>query len=68
MSVFQTCNKGQDPTRSPAEAQKGLKHSEFCTTTHNSQARRGALANYNAKRNAVLEDALMVGLIRFPAS
>lgn len=68
MSILQFSRKEQTPTRSSANTQKSLKNLDCCATTENSQARRGSSADYNAKRNAVLEDALMVGLIRFPAS
>lgn len=67
MSIFQSYRKGQTPIRSSAETQKSLKHLDLCTPTNNSRAKRSSLANYNAKRNTVLEDALIVGLIRFPA-
>lgn len=68
MTMFQLSKTGKSLTKSPAKIRQILKQPNFCLEEDNHRHRRSAAASYNAKRHSILEDALMVGLIRFPAS
>lgn len=68
MTIFQLSKTGKNLTKSPAKIRQVPKRPAFCLEEENHRNRRSIAASYNAKRLLILEDALMVGLIRFPAS